>query len=133
MTEVIAELQGCGVYLAGESVSCVITFTNHGSSDETLAWVSAQIHCQACFREDVVSFSTSKLSPQSPATDTAFVPNRGKDCLPELSLFYYENISYPPLWVLAGEKGHTLLSTPTTVLFCNHVLKPGDSKCGKLD
>ena len=78
MTEVTAKLQGCGVYLAGESVSCVITFTNHGSSDETLAWVSAQIHCQACFREDVVSFSTSKLSPRSPATDTTFVPNRGK-------------------------------------------------------
>ena len=31
----------------------------------------------------------------------------------------------------AGEKGHTLLSTPTTVLFCNLVLKPGDSKSGK--
>ena len=35
--------------------------------------------------------------------------------------------------MLVGEKGHTLLSTPTTVLFCNHVLKPGDSECGTLD
>ena len=77
MTELTAELQGCGVYLAGESVSCVITFTNRGNVEETLAWVSAQIHCQACFREDVVNFNSSKLSPRSPATDTAFVPNRG--------------------------------------------------------
>lgn len=79
MTEVTAELQGCGVYLSGESVSCVITFTNRGNLEETLAWVSAQIHCQGCFREDVVNFTnSSKLSPRSPATDTAFVPNRGR-------------------------------------------------------
>ena len=35
------------------------------------------------------------------------------------------------LLCLIGEKGHTLLSTSTTVLFCNHVLKPGDTKSGK--
>lgn len=75
--EVTAELQGCGVYLTGENVSCMITFTNRGSVEETLAWASAQIHCQACFRDDVVNFDCSKLSPRSPATDTAFVPNRG--------------------------------------------------------
>ena len=77
MTEVTAELQGCGVYLAGERASCTISFTNSGDTEETLAWASAQIHCQACFREDVVNFDSSKLSPRSPATDTAFVPNRG--------------------------------------------------------
>ena len=77
MTELTAEVQDCGVYLAGESVSCVITFDNRGDEEETLAWVSAQIHCQACFREDVVNFDSSKFSPRSPATDTAFVPNRG--------------------------------------------------------
>ena len=75
--EVIAELQGCGVYLTGESVSCMISFTNRGNVEETLAWASAQIHCQACFRDDVINFDSSKLSPKSPATDTAFVPNRG--------------------------------------------------------
>ena len=79
MVEVITELRGCGVYLAGERISCMITFTNRGREDETLAWVSAQIHCQACFREDVVHFDNStKLSPRSPATDTTFIPNRGK-------------------------------------------------------
>ena len=79
MVEVISELRGCGVYLAGERISCMITFTNRGNADETLAWVSAQIHCQACFREDVVLVNNStKLSPRSPATDTTFVPNRGK-------------------------------------------------------
>ena len=31
---------------------------------------------------------------------------------------------------LTGEKGHTLLSTESTVLFCGLVLKPGESKNG---
>ena len=104
----------------------MISFTNHGSVEETVAWASAQIHCQACFRDDVVNFVCSKFSPKSPATDTTFVPNRGIFLLSIVILYVAFMHVFNP-----GEKGHTLLSTPTTVLLCNLVLKPSDTKKGK--
>lgn len=75
---VSTELHGCGVYLANERLACTITFANQGSSAETIAWVGAQIHCQACVREDIVKLESSKTSSRShTSTETAFVPNRG--------------------------------------------------------
>ena len=72
-------LRGCGVLLANERLSCNITFSNQGSSSENIAWASAQIHCQACVREDIVQIPDSHLSSvKSPtSTETAFVPNTG--------------------------------------------------------
>ena len=32
---------------------------------------------------------------------------------------------------LVGERGHTLLSTPSTVLFCSLTMKPGEVKNGE--
>ena len=69
------ELHGCGVYLINERLSCTITFTNQGTETETVAWVGAQIHCQACVREDIVQLQPSIQSPTS--NETAFIPNRG--------------------------------------------------------
>lgn len=76
---VAVDLEGCGVLLANERLSCSITFSNQGSSSETVAWASAQIHCQACFREDIVQLTGSQPdSAKSPSsTETAFIPNRG--------------------------------------------------------
>ena len=77
MVELCAELQGVGTYLAGEWVTCAVTFTNRGEGEETVAWAGAQVHCQCCYRENVVRVDTSEMSHRSPITDTAFVPNRG--------------------------------------------------------
>ena len=38
MVELRAELQGVGTYLAGEWVTCAVTFTNCGEGEETVAW-----------------------------------------------------------------------------------------------
>lgn len=75
---VSAELHGCGVYLANERLTCSITFTNTGPAAETLAWAGAQIHCQACAREDIVQLDVLQSAGRSrTSTETAFVPNRG--------------------------------------------------------
>lgn len=75
---VTTELHGCGVYFANERLSCTITFTNLGSTSETIAWAGAQIHCQACVREDIVKLDTIQVSsPSQTSTETTFVPNRG--------------------------------------------------------
>ena len=75
---VTTELRGCGVYLANERLTCAITFSNLGPSAETIAWAGAQIHCQACVREDIVQLESLRDSSRSHTnTETAFVPNRG--------------------------------------------------------
>ena len=78
MIEVVANLH-TPVCLASERVSCTITFTNHGETEETIAWAGAQVHCQACFREDVVKVDPTQIHSISPgpSTDTTFIPNRG--------------------------------------------------------
>ncbi len=65
------------VCLASERVSCTVTFTNFGASEETLAWAGAQVHCQAVFREEAIKVDAFNLPPISPGTNTTFVPNRG--------------------------------------------------------
>ena len=134
MIEVAVELLGCGVYFPGEQVTCTVAFTNHGGSSETIAWAGAQLHCQYCCREDVVSVDPSHLPPRSPGTDTAFIPNRGV-CVcwvggGELVIATRLTLSLSPS--LSGERGHSLLSTSTTVLLCNLSLQPGDSRSGEV-
>lgn len=116
----VTELHGCGVYLANERLSCTITFTNLGSASETIAWAGAQIHCQACVREDIVQLQAT--SPSQTSNETAFVPNRG--------VLVHATEGGVRLLVLTGERGSTVCSTPTTVLFCNLVLNPGEVKNG---
>ena len=87
---VTTELHGCGVYLASERLSCTITFTNLGTNSETIAWAGAQIHCQACVREDIVQLDSLQASARShTSTETAFVPNRGVLSLPQLGTLFF--------------------------------------------
>jgi hypothetical protein len=120
---VTTELHGCGVYLANERLTCTIVFANLGTTPETIAWAGAQIHCQACVREDIVKLDSLQLSARShTSTETAFVPNRGK-LIPG-------SVDVLLILELLGERGSTIRSTPTTILFCNLVLNPGEVKNG---
>ncbi|CAM9409302.1 unnamed protein product [Lampetra fluviatilis] len=115
MIEMVAELTRGPVFLAGEVLECVVTFTNpevwlpssagRESSSETLAWASVQLHCQMLVSEVHVALPPS--SPRIPGSqamsETAFVPNR-------------------------GERGQCVLSTPPKILFCDLRLAPGESK-----
>ncbi|KAL0270231.1 UNVERIFIED_CONTAM: hypothetical protein PYX00_007702 [Menopon gallinae] len=115
MIEITARLIGGPAYIAGEVVECCITFTHpqdpshkksHSNSDvlETLAWASAQIHCQCTTNNKVI---IGKNSPESidtaTNTDTSFAPCK-------------------------GETGHVVLSTKPKILFCDLRLAKGESK-----
>lgn len=117
MIEVTAKVVRGPVYLAGESVECYITFSNtpvpahrrsQSNSDafESLAWASAQIHCQCTTNSKVTYpdenlFTAEELSTAN--TDTSFAPCR-------------------------GERGHVVLSTKPRILFCDLRLSAGESK-----
>ncbi|XP_075910034.1 RAB6A-GEF complex partner protein 2-like isoform X3 [Petromyzon marinus] len=111
MIEVVAKITRGPVFLAGETLECLVTFTNpmgpHATSAscETLAWASAQIHCQFHASESRVALPpTPTAGPDVQAeSDTVFVPNR-------------------------GERGQCVLSTTPKILFCDLQLAPGDSK-----
>ncbi|KFQ89869.1 Retrograde Golgi transport protein RGP1, partial [Phoenicopterus ruber ruber] len=111
MIEVLAKLGRGPVFLAGEVLECVITFTNPlsasstSASSEMLAWASAQIHCQFHASENRVALPPSDGSKHDvqAENETVFVPNR-------------------------GERGQCILSTPPKILFCDLRLDPGESK-----
>jgi len=76
MVELIVDLVERATFLAGEKLLCRITFRNTSQSlSETVAWASAQLHCQCLYREELIKTPLDVLP--SPATDTAFVPNKG--------------------------------------------------------
>lgn len=76
MVELAVDLIERATFLAGEKLSCRITFRNTNQSlSETVAWASAQIHCQCLYREELIKTPLDVLP--SPANDTAFVPNKG--------------------------------------------------------
>ena len=64
--------------MPGEKLTASVTFTNDGAATATVAWAGAQLHCQLVCREDLVKLDLNALVPPSPATDTAFIPNRGE-------------------------------------------------------
>ncbi|XP_013775730.1 RAB6A-GEF complex partner protein 2-like [Limulus polyphemus] len=117
--EVHASLSRGSVFLAGETIECLVTFRNpctesdssqhetNGDLVENLAWASAQIHCQCSVDEIKVKFpASSSVSQEELATasqETSFIPSR-------------------------GEKGHVVLSTEPKILFCDLKLRPGESK-----
>lgn len=117
MIEVTAKLVRGHVYLAGESVECYITFSNtpalthkrsQSNSDalESLAWASAQIHCQCTTNSKVAYPDGNLFAPEELSTantDTSFAPCR-------------------------GERGHVVLSTKPRILFCDLRLSTGESK-----
>ena len=91
MVELTVDLLEKVTFLAGEKLSCRITFRNTSETEsETVAWASAQIHCQCLYREELVKTPLDTL--QSPANDTAFVPNKGI-AMPVLRSMIMENPS----------------------------------------
>uniref|UniRef100_T1IMB0 furin n=1 Tax=Strigamia maritima TaxID=126957 RepID=T1IMB0_STRMM len=118
MIEVTARLIRGSVYLAGETIECLITFRNpvinpntraqsNNEVCETLAWASAQIHCQCSVNDSKVQFPlTNSISQEELATnnkETSFAPCK-------------------------GERGHAVLSTKPKILFCDVRLIPGEKK-----
>lgn len=111
MIEVTGFLPRGSVYLAGETVKCIVTIKNLSKPSQNnvdcLAWASVQINCQCSVSDTRINLpNTRKLSSEeiSPSSsDTSFVPNR-------------------------GEQGMTVLSTKPRILFCDLKLKPGESK-----
>lgn len=129
MIEVTAKLTRGSVFIAGEVIECMITFRNPGAAlnarsqsntdvCETLAWASAQIHCQCTVSEEKVVLPSA--SPSVVAKDGFTFPNK--------------NTSFSPC---AGEGGHVVLATKPKILFCDVRLLPGESKtfkyCDALD
>lgn len=121
MIEVQAKLLRDVVYVAGDSVECLVTFTNkqpdskHSEPNENsikrmpenIAWASAQIHCHCSVDETRVRFPKSPSQEQmaTGSKDTSFIPCRGE-----------------------GEKGYVVFSSKPKILFCDLRLLPDESK-----
>ncbi|CAL9694615.1 unnamed protein product [Knipowitschia caucasica] len=110
MIEVVATTARGPVFLAGELMECLITFTNPMShlstsaTSEMLAWASAQIHCQFHASEGRVALPQQGNKQDVQAeNDTVLIPSR-------------------------GERGQCVLDTPPKILFCDLRLDPGESK-----
>lgn len=102
MVELSVKVEGGGVLVAGETIQCLLFFTNTSKETQTIAWVGAQLHCQCLVRPEVVKLKElTQIS--SPVNDTAFFPNR-------------------------GERGVSILSTRSNVLACNFTLKPEETR-----
>lgn len=134
MVEIEVRLLRGSVYLAGETIPCQITFTNtakRGATSgqesrtnhvkpsqfsrkkvmgiETIAWASAQIHCQCTINDSRVTIPEhdqkglhESVNKNEDAT-TCFMPSK-------------------------GERGRCLLSTKPKILFCDLTLAAGESK-----
>ncbi|XP_046991942.1 RAB6A-GEF complex partner protein 2 isoform X2 [Schistocerca americana] len=122
MIDVTAKLVRGPVYLAGEAVECYITFSSplpashvrsQSNSDvfESLAWASAQIHCQCTTNNKVAYPESSSVTPEELSTANA-------DGL-------FPATSFAPC---RGETGHIVLSTKPKILFCDLRLASGESK-----
>lgn len=98
MIEVKARLLRGAVFMSGETIQCEVTFTNLNNTDtsncracsdtrenlkdsrsnaETLAWASAQIHCQCSINESRVVFPNSSDRMRHSQSSTSFVATRG--------------------------------------------------------
>jgi len=119
MIEVTASLPKGSVFIACETIECLVTFANNtdlqtlrsqSSRDvqETLAWASAQIICTCSVNEGKVALPRSSYAVNAPVVtysqDTSFAPTK-------------------------GEQGYVVVSTKPKILFCDIRLSPGESKC----
>ncbi len=76
MVELDVRIEGGDVFISGEMIVCTLIFTNTCKETQTIAWASAQLHCQLIARTQVVKVN-EKEDLKSPVTNTAFFPNRG--------------------------------------------------------
>ncbi|XP_015518745.1 RAB6A-GEF complex partner protein 2 [Neodiprion pinetum] len=115
MIDITAKLVRGPAYFSGELIECCITFGNptnpnhqisqsHSDVFESLAWASAQVHCQ-CSTNGKAVLSERLNSIQSAAinADTTFAP-----------------------W--QQDNGHVVLNTKPKILFCDLRLSPGESE-----
>ncbi|XP_076223263.1 RAB6A-GEF complex partner protein 2 isoform X1 [Nomia melanderi] len=116
MIEITAKLIRGPVYFSGEIIECLVTFSNppnpshqisqsHSDIFESLAWASAQVHCQ-CSTNSKIVFSeklntTARLGAIN--ANTTFAP-----------------------W--QQDNGHVVLNTKPKILFCDLRLSPGENK-----
>ncbi|XP_066995005.2 RAB6A-GEF complex partner protein 2 [Anabrus simplex] len=117
MIEVTAKLVRSPVYFAGQTVECIISFSNppipfhmrsQSNSDtfKDLAWASAQIHCHCTTNSKVALPESNSLSAEQASffnRDTCFVPCR-------------------------EERGRIVFSTRPRILFCNVRLTTGENR-----
>lgn len=116
MIEVTAKLIRGHVFLSGEIVECSISFTHppspshkisqsHNDIFESLAWASAQIHCQC--------FTDPKIGKQDDSVNLAMMNNT-------------------TLAVCTQEAGKVEVATKPKILFCDLRLSPGQTKTCKI-
>lgn len=116
MIEVAAKLKKGSVYFAGETITYSLRFTNfseltinsHSSGEnETIAWVSAQIHCFCHINEARINFPQS-VKKKLLASGTSFIPHQ-------------------------DEQGLCVFQTEVKILFCDLQLAPGKSVVYEFD
>jgi hypothetical protein len=116
MIEVRASINERSVYVSGERCVCTVSVTNveRGPSGrhQTLAWISAQLHCQCQFntsllrmpgREQATPVPKKANDSEKGPSDTCFIPTK-------------------------GEPGLCSVSTESSVLACDISLSPGETK-----
>lgn len=114
MIEVIAKLVRGHVFLSGEVVECVISFSHpvspshkvsqsHTDIFESLAWASAQIHCQCFTDSKIPKFKENEKSSHIALADTA-------------------------LGTVGGDNAKVEFATKPKILFCDLRLSPGQTK-----
>ncbi|XP_012254757.1 RAB6A-GEF complex partner protein 2 [Athalia rosae] len=115
MIEITAKLVGGPTYFSGEMIECCITFGNptnpnhqisqsHSDVFESLAWASAQVHCQCSTNgKDVHTEKLNSIQLAAVNADTTFAPWR-------------------------QDNGHVVLNTKPKILFCDLRLLPGESE-----
>uniref|UniRef100_A0A6A7G7A3 RAB6A-GEF complex partner protein 2-like n=1 Tax=Hirondellea gigas TaxID=1518452 RepID=A0A6A7G7A3_9CRUS len=123
VVEVAGHVEGGSVVAAGDAVNVCITVTapaatkdhNGGaiedSAGELVSWCSAQIHCICTTNESYV------VPPEPQKPETAKTGLQGNLGTP--------GTSFAP-W--RGETGQLVLTTKPTIIFCELVLQPGQSR-----
>ncbi|XP_075043499.1 RAB6A-GEF complex partner protein 2 isoform X1 [Mixophyes fleayi] len=123
MIEVVAKLVRGPVFLAGEILECVVSFTNPlsalstSASSETLAWASAQIHCQFHASDSRVQLPASEEQRQDVQAEkeTVFIPNRGD---------YYSYSESLPLTAPPSFRGQSVKYVYKLTIGCQRVNCP---------
>ncbi|XP_003397445.1 RAB6A-GEF complex partner protein 2 isoform X1 [Bombus terrestris] len=116
MIEITAKLIRGPVYFSGEVIECLVTFSNplnpihqisqsHSDIFESLAWASAQVHCQCSTNNKIVFSEKLNMTAQLAAINA--------------------NTTFAP-W--QQDNGHVVLNTKPKILFCDLRLSPGESK-----
>ncbi|KAK9297237.1 hypothetical protein QLX08_008972 [Tetragonisca angustula] len=116
MIEITAKLIRGPVYFSGEVIECLVTFSNppnpihqisqsHSDIFESLAWASAQVHCQCSTNSKIVFSEKLNMTAQLAAINA--------------------NTTFAP-W--QQDNGHVVLNTKPKILFCDLRLSPGESK-----